>query len=120
MIHASEFSFQKKKSKYVNFDTHVRIVAYGKILSKCESLKKKRCRILKPQFYLLRWITHPDLKCVPSYYCKNLPFATLPHPGGTAGENSDVPHTPDVHSPTLLSFPNVAFHSIILIFKSIF
>ena len=31
----------KKTSKYVNFDTHVRIVAYGKILSKCESLKKK-------------------------------------------------------------------------------
>lgn len=113
----------KKTSKHVNFDTHVRIVAYGKILSKCESLKKKtqqRCGILKPQFYLLRWITHPDLKCVPSCSCTKSPICYPPTPRRNCRSKLRCPpHTrcPLTHPPLL---PNVAFHSTILIFKSIF
>lgn len=87
-------------------------MAYGKVLNKCESLKKWkiRCRMLKAHLYELRWITHPKLKCVQHLIpAQNLPFVILLHPAKITGENWKSPHTscPLTRPPTLptCSFP---------------
>ena len=113
------FSSKKESSKYVNFDTHVKIVPYGKVSGKCESLQKWKIRrgMLKFRFYELRWITHPKPKPFTILFLHKISHLLPSHTWAELREDVTVsPHTSCLFTHPAL-FPHGAFHSIILIFK---